>query len=445
MDYRNHMNVLNNFLTSGHQFSEDENLLKFRFSFLNSLMVTASFFTLLNFLASIFGAIEAPRSFEIALLVYFIVSIFVIYSLRKDKSYYVYVVYYFLITSLVLFYFVFFTKTEDEFRLIAFYFALFATFVLLGKKYGVGVALFIMASILIISMNYDLELSSIVYGSFYNFFVMFTIFLYFFLNKVERDSIEFKTLNIKLKENVKKEKQQRKDQELMLLRQSRMANMGEMLDSIAHQWRQPLMHINSILMNIDLALEAKQKDPEYLTKKTDEVATLTSHMSQTIEDFRDLFKLEEEQQQFALESVINDVLALMKNRFNNISIDYKAAGDSLIYGYKSELIQVIIILLSNAVDAFEKQTIKNKKIIINTNISKDNCVLTIEDNAGGITSDNIEAIFAPYYTTKEKSGGTGLGLHIARIIVEHKMGGTITASNTSKGAQFSISLIKCSK
>jgi len=434
------MNVLNNFLTSGHQFSEDENLLKFRFSFLNTLMVTTSFFTLMNFFASILGLIDAPRSFEIALFIYFIVSIFVIYLLRKDKSYYVYVVYYFLITSLVLFYFVLFTKKEDEFRLIAFYFALFVTFVLLGKKYGVGVALFIMASILIISRNFNLELSSIVYAAFFNFFVIFTIFLYFFLHKVERDAIEFQALNNKLKENVNKEKQQRKDQELMLLRQSRMANMGEMLDSIAHQWRQPLMHINSILMNIDVALETKNKDPDYLTNKTHEVATLTTHMSQTIEDFRDLFKLEEEQQQFSIESVINDVLALMKNRFNNISIDCNATGDSLIYGYKSELIQVIIILLSNAVDAFDKQTIKNKKIIINTNISKDNCVLTIEDNAGGIPSENFETIFAPYYTTKEQSGGTGLGLHIARIIVEHKMGGTILASNSSVGAKFTISL-----
>ncbi len=153
-----------------------------------------------------------------------------------------------------------------------------------------------------------------------------------------------------------------------------------------------------------------------------------------------LFKPEIEQRWFSIKSVIDDVLALMKNRFNNISVEFKAEGDDLIYGYKNELIQVIVIFLSNALDAYEKQDLKNKYIVISTEVSKDRTLIKVEDNAGGINSANTADIFKPYFTTKDQVGGTGLGLYIAQIIVVQKMNGTLTASNTPNGAIFSISL-----
>ncbi len=434
------MNAIDNILTSGHHFSEDENLLKFRFSFLNGIMVVVLFFTLINYTASFLGIIDAGRTFENAILIFFVFGICFFCLLRKHKSYYRYVVSFFILSSILLFYFVLLTRPEDEFRLIAFFLGLFATFLLLGKKYGVALSLFITLSIVILSKQYELHISSIAYSSFFTFFICFTAILYFFLQKVENDAKEFQLLNNKLEDKMKSEVQQRQEQELMLLRQTRMTSMGEMLDSIAHQWRQPLMHINSILMNMDHALENQNTDKKYLTNKIDELANLTTHMSQTIEDFRGLFKLENEQVHFSIKTVIEDVLALMKNRFTNIAVKYEAEQDTQIIGHKSEMIQVIIILLSNAVDALDKQSTPKKHIIINTNVTQDSRVITIEDNAGGIISENLTNIFDPYFTTKEQTGGTGLGLYIAKIIVEHKMNGEITVSNTHHGAKFSISL-----
>ena len=130
----------------------------------------------------------------------------------------------------------------------------------------------------------------------------------------------------------------------------------------------------------------------------------------------------------------------MKNSFNNIEIDYKAKGKTSIFAHRSELIQLIIILLSNAVEVLNNRNIENKRIIIDAYALNGSVVISIEDSAGGIIPKNIEAIFTPYFTTKEQSGGTGLGLYIAKIIVEQKMGGKIMASNTSGGAKFTIVL-----
>ena len=265
---------------------------------------------------------------------------------------------------------------------------------------------------------------------------------------------DLERLNTKLKTNVIQEREQREEQEQMLLRQCRMANMGEMLDSIAHQWRQPLMHINSILMNMDSALESieegkggnkgtnKGDKKKYLENKIDDVASLTSHMSQTIEDFRDLFKIESEQTEFPLDLAINDVLVLMKNSFKDIELIKQIESDLSITGYRGELIQVIIILLSNAVEALNIRQVKEKKISIKIESHNEKISIITEDNAGGISSENINSIFDPYFTTKEQSGGTGLGLYIAKIIIEQKMGGNIAVSNTETGVRFLLTFKK---
>jgi signal transduction histidine kinase len=132
----------------------------------------------------------------------------------------------------------------------------------------------------------------------------------------------------------------------------------------------------------------------------------------------------------------------MKNSLNDIELKYSSEGSIQVPGYRSELMQVIIILLGNAIEALEMRKIKEKKLTIEIHVSNNSAIISIKDNAGGVRSKNINTIFDPYFTTKEQSGGTGLGLYIAKIIVEKKMGGEINVSNTSEGAKFTVSLAK---
>ena len=327
---------------------------------------------------------------------------------------------------------------EDEFRLITFFLILFITYVLLGRKIGAVLGLFIFLSILVIYNNYALQLSSFAMSTFFTFFIIFNIFLYFFLAKVEKDATEFVRLNAKLKEKVSHEVQQRLEQEKMLLQQCRMASMGEMIDSIAHQWKQPLMSINAILLTMDRAIELKSKPDVYLEEKMDEVISLTTHMSQTIEDFRSLFKIDKEKHMFDVTASLMYAFNLFASSTTDIEIVFDMRKKMLHRGYENELIQVIIILLSNAIEALNTRDIANKYLSITCHIKRNFLHITMEDNAGGIKKENIDKIFDPYFTTKSNTGGSGLGLYIAKIIIEQNMKGKLHVSNIAKGTKFEI-------
>ena len=431
--------AIDNFLSSGHHFSEDENLEKFRFSLLNTNLAVASFFSGLSYIFSVTNFTEFDPTYEKILLFCTVVFALCIFPLRANKSAYLRVANATLLNSLVLFYSALVTTfVEDEFRLIWFFLVVFASFILMGKRYGITLMLFVLISIGVTNHFHDLGFSRPAQVTFVISFIIFAAFAYNFLNKIENDALEFRKLNLKLAGKVDKEVNRREQQEQMLLQQYRMANMGSMLDAIAHQWRQPLMNINAILMNMDHSLDSKSVNTSYLGEKVDEVALLTEHMSQTIEDFRDLLKIEKSQTLVRIESAVDEVLLLMKNSLNDITVDCDVKNSSDVIGHKSELMQVIIILLSNAIEVFDKRQIENKKINITISTFEEKAIIEIEDNAGGITNNNIAVIFDPYFTTKEQSGGTGLGLYIAKIIIEQRMEGKMTASNTKHGAKFTL-------
>ena len=248
-------------------------------------------------------------------------------------------------------------------------------------------------------------------------------------------------LNAQLEERIQEELYQHLKQEKILLHQCRLASMGEMMDFIAHQWRQPLMNVNAILMNMDRALEIREEPKEYLTAKMEDLVALTTHMSQTIEDFRSLFKIDKQKVSFDIGKSIAQVLELYESALKNICVHLDAAEEIRIYEHQNEFNQVIIILLGNAIEALNlhnKST--TKSIYINVHVNTQHISIDIEDNAGGIAPKHLKKIFEPYFTTKAHADGTGLGLYIAKIIVERNMHGSLRVINASSGAKFTITL-----
>ena len=254
---------------------------------------------------------------------------------------------------------------------------------------------------------------------------------------IKKHTYQLHQLNNTLQQKVDEEVTKRIAQEQMLLMQSRMASMGQMIDAIAHQWRQPLMNINAVLMNIDRGIENSEK-PDLLQEKILDIFQITSHMSNTIEDFRNLLKIEQNREKFTLDELLNNVIKMMKSTLKSIDLKKSCSKDLLVNVCKSELSQVLIIILSNSAEMLKIKKVMHKNINITVEVINEQCIITISDSAGGIDRKNIDKIFDPYFTTKKQTGGTGLGLYIARIIVEHNMKGKILVRNSKDGAVFKI-------
>ena len=250
-----------------------------------------------------------------------------------------------------------------------------------------------------------------------------------------------KELNESLEERVQQEVSKRLLQEQMLVRQHRMASVGEMTDAIAHQWRQPLMNINAILLNIDRSVDAS--DNPYLTDKIEELSDITMHMAQTIEDFRDLFKTQKQAKNFSPLRLCEETLTLMSGSLKMIDVHVHGDKNVWMHGYKNELMQVLLIVLSNARDVLMVREERLRRIDITLHTEEEDMFLTVQDTGGGIDSKHLEQIFDPYFTTKEDHGGSGLGLYVARIIMEHTMRGRLTVRNIAGGAAFTMRIPEC--
>lgn len=247
---------------------------------------------------------------------------------------------------------------------------------------------------------------------------------------------------IEMLKKVEEELQKRIKSEKELSHKSRLESMGEMIDNIAHQWRQPLMNLNAIFINLDRAYELGKMDEAYLEKTIQEATDLTTHMSQTIEDFRSFFRKDNEKEAVDINTILAYSLSLLNSVTKDIIVCFDRGNEIIHHVYKNELIQVIISILSNAVYILEQRAIPNKKIFLSLTEYPNEITILIEDNGGGIADEHIDRIFEPYYTTKHQYGGSGLGLYICKMIIVEHMSGKIDVCNTPIGAQFSITLQK---
>ncbi len=258
--------------------------------------------------------------------------------------------------------------------------------------------------------------------------------------KLKLKTTELEDLNNNLDVKIKEEINNRKKQEQLLIQQSKLAEMGEMISMIAHQWRQPLSALSTIVQNIHLSHSLGKLDKEYINKQRVLSNALTGKMSKTIDDFRNFFKPNKEKHAFSIQAAIQQTIFLINDSFqsNNIKIINHKSDDVTIHGFESELSQVLLNIITNSKDAFLETKIKNPCINIKTKRSKTNIQIFISDNAGGIEERILNKIFEPYFTTKESYNGTGLGLYMSKMIIEQNMHGKLSVQNVPQGVEFSI-------
>ncbi|QOY52758.1 sensor histidine kinase [Candidatus Sulfurimonas baltica] len=251
-----------------------------------------------------------------------------------------------------------------------------------------------------------------------------------------------KRVDEELKKTVEEELRKSKERDKIIFTQSKLASMGEMMENIAHQWRQPLSQINSAVLVIDDILYEKKINDSVIEEKLLEIESLTKYMSKTIDDFKDFFNKNKKREKFSLNELIEHSVYIVKGtlKSNNIEVKTYFNEKLLCNSYRNELQQAIITILNNAKFMFIHRNIFKPKITIRAEKVDDNFSITICDNAGGIDKEIISKIFEPYFTTKHKSQGTGLGLYISKMMIEESMGGKLSVKNSNGGACFEIIL-----
>jgi signal transduction histidine kinase len=282
-----------------------------------------------------------------------------------------------------------------------------------------------------------------------NFFILshvllvFSIGILFHENKRHKQALE--ALTQTLHKQVETEVAKRQKQAMLMAQQARLASMGEMLSMIAHQWRQPLNRINVNLAVIELMMKEREEGGGLIRQKMESIKAQTRFMSDTIEDFANFFRPDKEKHSFTVRQTITKAIALLDNRLHDIDITLSSDEEIVIDTYEKELLQVLLSIFTNAANHFDAMKIEERKMQIEVTQTDATVTITICDNGGGIEADYLPRIFEPYFTTNNAQKGTGLGLYMARMLIEESMGGTLSASNNDVGACFTLELPKGEK
>lgn len=245
-------------------------------------------------------------------------------------------------------------------------------------------------------------------------------------------------LEIKVDEEITKNKE---NQEL-LFQQSKMASMGEMIGNIAHQWRQPLNALSALNVGLSMKYDAGKLSKYEMIQFKEKSNHLVQRMSSTIDDFRNFFYPNKERELFRVDKAIDEAINFINSAYsiNNIKLINYSSSKIEIKNHRNELIQVLLNIFNNSKDAIKEFNPENGVVIVDIHMFQENIEITIQDNGGGIKQEIIDRVFEPYFTTKFKDDGTGIGLYMSKMIIEESMNGKLRLENRENGVLVTIQL-----
>ena len=270
--------------------------------------------------------------------------------------------------------------------------------------------------------------------------VSFTSILRGYKGNLQQKNSELEELNKGLEARVAAEVAKSEERQYLLLKQSRLAAMGELISNIAHYWRQPLNAVSIMLQDFPIAYAEGEIDEKYVNSNTQKAVSLIDDLSKSLEKFRSFFAPDTDKTAFGIISKVKEALSLLSASLEakEVSVSINNAEELESIGHPNEFMQVILNILLNSKDAIVKNKVENGAIDISISKQNDDALITITDNGGGIPEDVIDKIFEPYFTTKFKSNGAGMGLYMSKSIIEESMGGTIEITSVESKTTVNI-------
>ncbi|MDF1881483.1 hybrid sensor histidine kinase/response regulator [Sulfurimonas sp. MAG313] len=234
---------------------------------------------------------------------------------------------------------------------------------------------------------------------------------------------------------------QQKQQETLLL-QDRTVQMGELLNMLAHQWRQPLSRIAAVTTQLKLSLALGEINQLEFDKQVSGIEKYTHELSETINEFREIYEPTKFSENIPLCSLLEKSVSIINSTFKNnkVVVDIVCDKDEKGFFTSNAIFQVILSILRNSEEAFAQVAVEKPRISISTQRTDEFLLVLIQDNAGGIKEEHLLKVFDPYFSTKDKKNGHGLGLYMSKNIVEQSCDGKLSVENKSDGALFTISL-----
>jgi len=260
--------------------------------------------------------------------------------------------------------------------------------------------------------------------------------------ELDRKRRKLEDLNRTLEQRIDTSVAELRIKDQLMIQQSRQASMGEMINNIAHQWKQPLNNLALIVQSMAYDYDAGQATTEEMEAENNKCLDLIIFMSQTIDEFQNFFREDRQKTVYGIRQSISRAISLISASLkdNNIKIVVESGDEVQVAGYPNEYSQVLLNLIGNARDVFIERNVTAPVIVVRVSGEGGRAVVTISDNGGGIPKEVIKHIFNPYFTTKERDKGTGIGLYMSKNIIEHHMGGSLTVENIEGGAQFRIDI-----